>query len=136
MPTRMMVPETTEDEEAQQREWERDTLAEIEAQCRAQDPVYQDVRYHYFVSKSKGWRKNKFGARTKRRIRRHWKEVQLVSYRDGPFMSWHKFPFDEYATECLGEEVSWEDATQVFMDRIEKMDRDRRPEWRRRPWNY
>jgi hypothetical protein len=60
-----------------------------------QDRVAQNVTYHAFVSRSKGWRNGK------RRIRRRWKEVQLVRYTEG-FHLWPRFPFDEYATEIIG----------------------------------
>lgn len=64
-------------------------------------PVIQAITYHRFVSRSKGWRNGK------RRIRKHWKEIRLIKYARG-FTQWHRFPFDEYATEILGEKIGAE----------------------------
>lgn len=96
-------------------EWCREQEAEALADLQANDPVHRDIRYHYFVSKSKGRRNGK------QRRRRNWKEVELISYRGGSFHQWNRFPFDVYATECLGQEVSADDACQEFMDRIRRM---------------
>jgi hypothetical protein len=73
--------------------------------CRS-DPVHRDVRFSYFVSASKG----------RGRKRKEPKEVSLVSYRKGPFRSWHLFAFDVYATECLG--YSTENTEEEFRRRI------------------
>lgn len=75
-------------------------------------PVLKNIKYHKFVSKSKGWRVHKDGTRVKR-FRKAWQEVNLLSYRNGAhltpiermkgkkFTSYHKFPFDGIADECL-----------------------------------
>jgi len=78
------------------------------------DPVHRDIRYVYFVSRSKGRGKK----------RREPVEVSLLSYRKGPFISWHKFPFDDRATECLGSSVSQEDAEAEFIKRILNLRRE------------
>jgi len=58
--------------------------------------IHQQFVFVAFVSKSKGWRNGK------RRIRKHWKEVELVKYRDGRFRLSHLFPWDVVAPEALG----------------------------------
>jgi hypothetical protein len=90
-------------------ELESETLVEY----RKDDPVYKNIRYHSFVSKSKGRRNGK------QRIRKHWKEIRLLSYQGGAFHLWHRFPFDRYTTECLGQ---IEDAERIFIDRIQTME--------------
>ncbi len=92
-------------------DWQRQALAEVEAEVLADDPVVRNITYHRFVSKSKGRRNGK------QRIRRHWKEVRLVSYRTG-FQSWHRFPFDEYATEILGQQTKADEAEEALKQRI------------------
>jgi len=58
----------------------------------ANDRIYQAVTLHSFVSKSKG----------RNRKRRNWKEVNLIKYNNG-FHLEKNFPFDECATEILGD---------------------------------
>lgn len=76
-------------------------LRESEEEVKAQDPVVQSIKYRRFLSYSKGWRNGK------RRIRKHCKEIHLVRYTDG-FHQWHRFPFDVYATEILGQNADGE----------------------------
>ena len=78
------------------------------------DPVHRDIRYVYFVSRSKG----------RGRKRREPVEVSLLSYRKGPFTSWNKFPFDDRATECLGRSVSPENAETEFIKQILNLRRE------------
>ena len=96
-------------------EYQQQVEAEALEEYQQNDPVHRDVRYVYFTSKSKGIRNGK------RRLRRNWKEVELISYRDGPFISWHKFPFDVYATECLGASVRPDNADAEFRERIRNL---------------
>lgn len=77
-------------------DYEKKVMAEVEAEFLANDPVTTKITYHRFVSKSKGRRNGK------QRKRRTWKEVHLVQYMGG-FQSWHLFPFDEFATEIIGQ---------------------------------
>ncbi len=81
--------------------WQERVIAECMAEVADNDPVAQTITYHYFVSRSKGWRHSEKRGWYQRR-RRNWKEVSLVRYRSGPFLSWHRCPFDEWATEILG----------------------------------
>ena len=70
------------------------------------DPiVIKGVQYVRFVSKSKGIRNGK------RRMRKKWQEVRLIKYRLG-FQLWHRFAFDIYATEILGQAFDGEDLKQ------------------------
>lgn len=87
---------------------EREVYEECYRECCQGDPVHRDIRFAYFVSTSKGRGKK----------RKEPTEVSLLSYRNGPFMMWHKFPFDDYATECLGSSVSTENAEAEFIKRI------------------
>ncbi len=77
---------------------------EAQAQVLEADPIHRTCRYVGFVSKSKGIRNGK------QRLRRNWKEIYLVRYLDGPVTQWHRFPFDEYATEIFGASVSPDEA--------------------------
>jgi hypothetical protein len=77
-------------------------LEEVEEEWRAADPVVQSRKYRRFVSRSKGWRNGR------RRIRKRWKEIHLVKYRGGRYSQWHRFPFDVYATEILGQHADGE----------------------------
>lgn len=96
----MAKRETLEDYQAQQ---EREGLAEV----LAGDPIRRTCRYVAFVSKSKGIRNGK------QRLRRNCKEIRLVKYLGMPVTQWHRFPFDECATEIFGASVSpdYADAT-------------------------
>jgi hypothetical protein len=73
----------------------QEALKEIDREIKSQDPVKSNFKYRAFVSKSKGIRNGK------QRIRKKWKDVELVNYRDTGFHQWHNFPFDETATETL-----------------------------------
>lgn len=87
--------------------WEEEWLAEAKAEYLTDDRVANNITYRYFVSKSKGRRNGK------KRIRRIWKEVHLVKYIGG-FYQWHRFPFDIYATEIIGQHAVGE----VLKERI------------------
>ena len=102
--------------EASELEYYRQVEGECYAEYCQSDPVYQDIRYIYFVSKSKGRRKN-----GKQRLRRYWKEVELLSYRGKGFTLWHRFPFDTCATECLGGSALSGDAEHELINRIESL---------------
>lgn len=78
-----------------------------------EDPVYRDIIHVYFLSSSKG----------RNRKRKHCVEVSLLSYRNNGFKSWHNFPFDKVATECLGNSVKPEYAESELIKRIEDMRR-------------
>lgn len=66
--------------------------AEVEAETHTSDPICSRYRYITFVSKSKG----------RGRKRRHWEEIELVHDTYAHIItSWHKYPFDVYATEVL-----------------------------------
>ncbi len=77
-------------------EWQAQQEREGMAQVMASDPIHRTCRYVDFVSRSKGRRNGK------QRLQRGWKEIQLVRYLNGPATQWHRFPFDEYATEIFG----------------------------------
>ena len=65
---------------------------ECKEEVRAADPVVTNIGYRSFTSRSKGIRNGK------RRVRRSWKEVELIRYRSG----WHyphRSRLDEVATE-------------------------------------
>lgn len=82
---------------------------EIRREVALEDRVRRMVRYNHFESRSKG------RGRKRRRVT----EVRLVSYANGAFHMWHKFPFDEYATEILGDV---ENAEEKLIDRISAME--------------
>jgi len=91
-------------------EWEKEAIAEAQVECDRNNPVVQKITYHRFVSKSKGRRNGK------KRVRRYWKEVHLVRYQGG-FQSWHLFPFDEYATEIIGQHADDEILREAIIER-------------------
>jgi hypothetical protein len=86
----------------EQEEYEREVKREVAAECRQEDRVARLITFRAFVSKSKGIRNGK------RRVRKHWKEVYLVRYRSEGFRSWNRFPFDEAATEIIGQHADGE----------------------------
>jgi hypothetical protein len=88
-------------------------LNELEKEIEYCDPVKRNYKYRAFTSKSKGIRNGK------RRIRRCWKDVELVSYRDSGFHLWDRFPFDETATETLPSWEPWR-AQEHIMDELRK----------------
>jgi hypothetical protein len=51
-------------------------------------------------------------------MRKHWKEVELLRYRDGGFTQAHRFPFDIYATEILGSGIKADDAENILREQI------------------
>jgi len=74
------------------------------------DPVYNRFRYVNFTSESKG----------KGRKRRHLKGVELVKdiNKGQRWFSWHKFPFDDAATETV---PNMESPTDYIMERIPRI---------------
>jgi hypothetical protein len=103
---------------AEEREWQRHVEEQVRDEWLSTDPVATSIRYAAFVSKSKGLRTSKKRG-TYRRVRRCWKEVYLVKYDSGarntPCHQWHRFPFDVYATELMGD---IEDATEALKEKI------------------
>ncbi len=83
---------------------------EVQASVLAADPIHRTCRYVGFVSKSKGIRNGK------QRLRRNWKEIYLVRYREGPVTQWHRFPFDTCATEIFGASVSPDEADAMLRE--------------------
>ena len=81
-----------------------EVLKELETELNPHDPIAQNFKYKAFVSKSKGIRYR--NGVPYRRIRKQWKDIELVSYRNTGFHLWHNFPFDEVATESL---PGWEE---------------------------
>jgi len=71
--------------------------------------IVKGVKYVRYVSRSKGRRNGK------KILRKNWREVHLVKY-GRRFLSWHKFPFDIYATEILGQAFDGEDLKQSIID--------------------
>ncbi len=82
-------------------EWEAEERQVAAEEVLNNDPVARNITYRSFCSRSKGWRNGK------QRVRKHWKDVQLVRYRGG-YSQWHRFPFDEYATEIIGQHADGE----------------------------
>lgn len=83
----------------------------------SEDSVYRAIRAVRFVSKSKGIRNGK------RRIRKQWKEVYLLRYLNDNchgYRQWHRFPFDEYATEILGNQGG-EYPHEALMNRVQEL---------------
>jgi len=108
-PTRAGSFILNEREQREYNEWCRKEMEEGEAEYLGHSPIYAAFTYVAFVSLSKGLRNGK------RRLRRHWKETRLIRYQRGPFMAWHKFPFDVYASEVLGPIL---EPTQALIDRL------------------
>ena len=71
---------------------------EVKQEILRDSPVYQECGYVSFVSKSKGRKRN-----GERRYRRNWVEVELFRRSNGWHLP-HNFPFDEEATELLGDQ--------------------------------
>lgn len=82
-------------------------LHELEKEIDAHDPVARNYKYRSFVSRSKGIRNGK------RRYRKNWKDVELVSYQGYGWHQWHRFPFDETVTEALPGWEEWQAITYV-----------------------
>jgi hypothetical protein len=93
-------------------DWQRQAIAEVNAEIDQNDPVVRNITYHRFVSRSKGIRNGK------RRYRRGLKEVHLLSYHGRGFRQWHRFPFDVYATEIFKEQYPKEDAEEALKSAI------------------
>ncbi len=91
-----MEPSNREEQE-QWDEYCKAIESSVQEELEGSDPVRKSIRLHSFVSRSKGWRNGK------RRLRARWKEIDLLSYRHGPFHTWQHFPFDVYSTEVLGD---------------------------------
>ena len=69
-----------------------------------EDDVRLEIVYHRFVSRSKGIRRTKKCPAGYQRKRGEFKEVRLIK-RSGStrgFTQWHRFQFDQEATEILG----------------------------------
>lgn len=74
--------------------WQDEELRAGQHEFENHDAIARAIKYVAFVSKSKGIRNGN------RRLRRHWKEVELVKYHRG----WHlskNFPWDTTAQEVL-----------------------------------
>ncbi len=97
-----------------QQEYETKVIDEVLRELRDNDPVIRNFSYVSFVSKSKGIRNGK------RRFRRNWKEVELVSYQGGHYSLWHRFPFDIYASEVLGD---IEDVEKKLMNAVKRVNK-------------
>jgi len=80
-------------------DWQLEELREGWKDYSKNDPVRSSITCHRFVSKSKGRRNGK------QRLRKKWKEVELLKYHNGKFTSAHLFPYDTVATEVLGKDV-------------------------------
>ena len=98
---------------------ERELYQDIYQEVLEWNPVYREITYRRYVSKSKGGQRNKVVKGKNGKIygpyphygpykRKHWREVRLVRYRGG-FYEWHKFPFDEFCDEILGPNAESED---------------------------
>lgn len=105
----------TEYEELEQ--YYKEVETEVMAEVMENNRIHQLVRFHSFVSKSKGRRNGK------QRIRRCWKEVDLVSYGKPGFTSWDRFPFDEYAPEIFGRSVPADEAEEHLKEAIPRFAR-------------
>ena len=90
-------------------------LSEIDREIEHCDPIKRNYQYKAFTSRSKGIRYR--NGVPYQRIRKHWKDVELVEYRGGGYHSWHRCPFDEWATETL---PGWEEykAKDYIMDTL------------------
>jgi len=66
-----------------------------------EDPVRGKIIFHRFTSRSKGIRRTKAHPEGYRRYRNGVREVHLLKRVCGlyGFTQWHRFPFDEVATE-------------------------------------
>ncbi len=73
-------------------DYQHEVEAEVLAEFLDSDRIYQCITLHSFVSKSKGHN----------RKRKHWQEINLIKYNKG-FHLEKNFPFDECATEILGD---------------------------------
>jgi len=71
-------------------------LAEAKEEALSSDPVYRNIGYRYFTSRSKGLRNGK------QRIRRRWKEIELIRYQTG----WH-YPHRS-RLDCVAQELTHE----------------------------
>ncbi len=75
-------------------DWERQVIAEVEAEVLWNDPVTTRIVSRSFVSRSKG----------RGRYRRHWKEITLIHDRANPIFRFtlaHRFQFDVIASEIF-----------------------------------
>lgn len=97
--------ETREDYESYLRSVEKECLYDFYRNCR----IHSLIRVRSFVSTSKG-----------KGRKRPTTEVRLISYRGSRFMLWHKFPFDKYATEVMGDIP---DAEARFINAVENLER-------------
>ena len=106
-----------EDWNAEEEEDYREFLKEEEkagkAEARANDPIAVECTYVCFVSRSNG------RGRKARIVPR---QVELIGY-GGRFYSVSdgKGPFDEIATEVLGEGVDPKEAEKIFLERVRRL---------------
>lgn len=94
-------------------EFEREIIEEMEREQREQNPVLSEFKLSRFVSRSAGR-----GRKRKRPV-----EVALVVRRRGGATSWHKFEFDDVATEHISGENSEEKFIQTLLDGQSEPDR-------------
>ncbi len=90
-------------DEAEIAEYYKQVEDEVNQEAQANDPVIRNVGYRYFTSKSKGIRNGK------RRIRRHWKEVELIRYQTG----WHQ-PH-KVRLDCVTQELTKEQMSDDYL---------------------
>jgi hypothetical protein len=83
--------------------WFEEDDEELRKELIAANPVVECIKYRRFVSKSKGRRNGR------KRLRKNWKEIHLVRFMQGEYHQWHRFPFDVYATEILGQKADGEE---------------------------
>ncbi len=116
----------------QYQDWQVKLLEEVELECLDDDRVARYFTYKSFASKSKGGCRNRMVRAKSGKLygpyphygpykRKHWQDIELVRYQDGKFHLWDRFPFDEYARECL---PGWDDW--IAIDHIKESLRRRR----------
>ena len=111
-------------------DWQQALLDEANCEFRDNDDVINNFRYCSFYSKSKGGHRNKIVKSKNGKIygpyphygpykRKHWKDIELVSYQGGRFHLWHRFPFDQVVTEVFHDWEEWK-AIDYLMDALRK----------------
>lgn len=89
-------------------QWQSYLEQEVQSEYKLNDPVYRSITKKQFISRSKG----------RNRTRKHPKEITLLRYHEGLFFSYHRFPFDIYATEIIGQTT---EAETILRNRIDSM---------------
>ena len=89
----------SEVEQAAHQAYMEQVLADAKEVALASDPVYRNIGYRYFTSRSKGIRNGK------QRIRRRWKEIELIRFQTGWHYS-HRSHLDCVAQELTHEQMS------------------------------